>query len=613
MGMGATVAQVWGRRVGLAAMLLCACNGPEGEPVGADAAVGQGKADAGDADRCTQDAGDCAASCRQADDCGDHGRCVDESESPDGPHCRCDRGYAGSRCDACATGFQADSEADDGDRRCVERATVACSDGGAQDCGCAEVGRDGRCEKCQRDMQDRNGDGRCDPTCEAAELDCGDHGRCTDALGPPRCRCNAGHDGPACRRCAAGYQDADSDGTCEPDCATAYPNGCGSFGRCIEASGVATCRCQDSARACDDPGCCPVAQQLAVGQRFSCVALANAAVHCFGENVWGQVGTALSTAETRPVAGPAFDSEVRMLSGGEQHSCAALASGEMHCWGFNNSGQLGVDKDSHSVTPVQVPIELSTTAPSIAGGWLHTCAVTAAGAARCWGYNDRGQLGDGTMERRGAPVDVVGLSSGVVVVAAGNHNSGERHGCALMATGGVRCWGENPHGQLGNGERASLATSPVDVAGLDSGVSAIAVGNGFSCAIVGDPGAAGALWCWGQITDSTEPVPMEGMASGVRSVAASGGQLCVINEDGDAACRGNNRDGQLGNGTRDEVEGWSRVSALEGRVAQIAPSNAHTCALTEEGEVFCWGSRAGGALGDGLVQPAQPTPTRVRF
>jgi alpha-tubulin suppressor-like RCC1 family protein len=137
--------------------------------------------------------------------------------------------------------------------------------------------------------------------------------------------------------------------------------------------------------------------------------------------------------------------------------------------------------------------EAGGTVVQVVAGYYHTCALTTGGGVKCWGHNDSGKLGDGTTTDRATPSDVSGLGSGVSALAAGSG-----HTCALTTEGGVKCWGHNDSGQLGDGTTTSRAT-PVDVSGLASGVSALAAGSGHTCALTTE----GGVKCWGRTTPAS--------------------------------------------------------------------------------------------------------------
>ena len=190
-----------------------------------------------------------------------------------------------------------------------------------------------------------------------------------------------------------------------------------------------------------------------------------------------------------------------------------------------------------------------------------TCAIVAGGAAKCWGLNVNGQLGDGTQENRNVPTDVVGLSSGVAGISVG-----AGHACALASTGGVTCWGQGTVGQVGNPSLTNLFTATT-VPGLPNGIRAVAAGGRSSCAIPND----GGLICWGlNMWD-------------VLGVGASG----------------------------NAVPNPSVVLGMEEVVTEVAGGTYHKCAMTTSGDVFCWGGNLVGQTSSSTLVLNTSPPVRV--
>jgi len=326
---------------------------------------------------------------------------------------------------------------------------------------------------------------------------------------------------------------------------------------------------------------------IATGEQHTCALTAGGGVKCWGHNFGGQVGDGTFINRSTPVNVSGLASGVSAVAAGGYHTCALTAGGGVKCWGINGN-----------VTPVNVS-GLSSGVSAIAGGGSHTCALTAGGGVKCWGDNDQGQLGDGTTTDSNTPVDVSGLASGVSAITAGGY-----HTCALTSGGGVKCWGFNFYGQLGDGTTIERHT-PVDVSGLASGVSAITAGGYHTCART----SGGGIKCWGwneygQLGDGTTTtrltkVNVSGLASGVSAITARWGHTCALTAEGGVKCWGWNNQGQLGDGTTDNRHTPVNVSGLSSGVSDIAAGKIHTCARTAEGGVKCWGSNLSGQLGDG--------------
>jgi alpha-tubulin suppressor-like RCC1 family protein len=339
------------------------------------------------------------------------------------------------------------------------------------------------------------------------------------------------------------------------------------------------------------------ATAIAPGYNHTCALFNSGKVKCWGLNDKGQLGDGSRTNRTTPTEVEGLTGVTAIAAGGS-HTCA-VSSGGVKCWGENLSGQLGDGTHTDSATPVDVA-GLSNGVAAIAVGGGHTCALMDRGAVRCWGWNGSGQLGDGTNIDRSIPIPVNAAGTLFYAITAGYG-----HSCALTTSAGVKCWGENGAGQLGDGTRANRA-EPADVEGLRTTVLSMSLGEAHTCALMYNH----ALQCWGDnlfgqladdtIKDSAFPIPVVGLADGVLAVSAGSGHTCALTEAG-AECWGRNYFGQLGNGTKDNFFHPVMVAGFSLTVAAIATGGNHTCGLTAGGGVRCWGSNAFGQLGDGTT------------
>ena len=301
---------------------------------------------------------------------------------------------------------------------------------------------------------------------------------------------------------------------------------------------------------------------IGVGRWHACALTTTGGVRCWGYGGNGQLGVGNLKSGSTPVTPVGLTSGVATLTVGKYQNCATLTSGTVKCWGYNGYGQLGLEPTVGINTNVTVPTVatgITFGVASLVTGSYFTCAVTTAGGVKCWGKDDGGQLGDGLTTSHWQPADVTGLTSGVRSIAAG-----ESYTCAVLDAGGVKCWGPNDSGQLGDGT-TTTRTSPVSVVGLPGPVTQIAAG-GF-----GNPEGVdafshtsavldtGGLVCWGansygQLGDDTttmhtSPVAVTGLPSGVMAVHVGATHTCAVLSDHSARCWGRNAFGEVGDGT----------------------------------------------------------------
>lgn len=194
---------------------------------------------------------------------------------------------------------------------------------------------------------------------------------------------------------------------------------------------------------------------MALGQYSTCARTLAGELRCWGLNAFGVLGDGTISNRNTPLSlvlsGPVR--EVALLA---NHVCATLESGAAWCWGYNIDGALGDRSTATRLRPVAVR-GLEASAVSVTVGGRHSCVATEDGAVRCWGGNERGQLGDGSTTQRLSPVEVVDLGGPAAIVGASDSST-----CAALRDGLVRCWGANESGQLGNGSTVDAVT-PVTV------------------------------------------------------------------------------------------------------------------------------------------------------
>jgi alpha-tubulin suppressor-like RCC1 family protein len=331
---------------------------------------------------------------------------------------------------------------------------------------------------------------------------------------------------------------------------------------------------------------------IAAGQQHSLAICTDGTARDWGLNIWGQLGNNSNTDSYVPVPVSNLTNLISIMAG-SNHSLALQSNGTVWAWGWNNMGQLGNGTTNDRNTPVQVSGLNGITAIS-AGIYAHSIALKSNGTVWAWGYNNNGELGNGSNNSSSTPTQASGLTDVIAIDAGGEHN------LALKSNGTVWAWGNNLNGQLGNNS-TTASYVPIQVPNL-VGVVAIAAGSSHNLALKSD----GTVWAWGanlngQLgngTTATSYIPVQlPNLTGVKSIAAGYFHSIAIMSDKTIRTWGNNYNGQLGNNSTSDsnvpvqVLGLSNVTFIAG--------GAHTIALKSDGTVWAWGSNSPGQLGDG--------------
>ena len=378
---------------------------------------------------------------------------------------------------------------------------------------------------------------------------------------------------------------------------------------------------------------------MTAGYSHSCEINPDGAAYCWGDQANGGLGnnaTGTGNKQT-PVAvyasGALAGVTLTQISAGQQFTCALSTAGKAYCWGYNGYGQLGNNTGVPGTTS-GVPVAVyasgalnNVTLIQIAAGNSFACGLATTGKAYCWGYDGEGNLGNGGTTNSGVPVAV---SQGSVLYS--NVATGVDHSCALTPAGAAYCWGFNQYGELGISGNTTEQNSPqaVTISGTPlSGVSltGIAAGNYFTCAL----SSSGAGYCWGYNNDGqlgnnatstgaqTTAVAMYASPalSGVTLTQITAGQYhaCALSTAGTGYCWGQDNAGQLGNGTSNSNSSVAVAVTTSGvlsgaTLTQVSSSWQHTCGMDNSYTMDCWGLNSNGQIGNNSLSNTN-VPTRV--
>lgn len=374
--------------------------------------------------------------------------------------------------------------------------------------------------------------------------------------------------------------------------------------------------------------------QVVAGDLFTCALASEGAAWCWGQGSLGQLGNGATLAQTTP-APVAGGITFRSLAAGSNHVCGVTAAGAAWCWGYDDYGELGLTTGACNnnlrffrCSDVPMAVQGAPALDSIVVAAYTSCGLARDGAAWCWGLNDHGQLGTGSAVGvvTDTPTHVVGSRIFQAITLDVNH------ACALTS-GALYCWGSNDFGQLGadtllmprcgSGVGFRCATSPV-AAAAGLAAASVSAGSTHTCALA--PG--GAAYCWGSneygvlgdpsAVGGTTPVRVTGGATLVQ-VSAGADHTCAVDVAGQSWCWGLDTFGQLGGTAANACPAFGNARpcamqpvAVSGapRLAAVSAGSGHTCGLTPDGEIWCWGRGVEGQLGDGN-SASGATPVRV--
>ncbi|MFW6079357.1 MAG: hypothetical protein ACODAE_07045 [Gemmatimonadota bacterium] len=347
---------------------------------------------------------------------------------------------------------------------------------------------------------------------------------------------------------------------------------------------------------------------IVAGASNACGLASGGSLYCWG----GAYGVMLDPLVSAPV--PISGVMTGGMAATYDHRCAIGDAGAAYCWGLNADGQLGDGTTNHSAVPA--PVSGGLTFEAVAPGGFHSCGVATDGGVHCWGANEQGQLGQGAGTTGGSSTTPVEIAGGRTYRTVA---SGIRHSCALTDAGQAYCWGFNDRGQLGGGSNATIVAEPIQAS--DTVFTALTLGRDHSCGTTDD----GRAYCWGSDLGGqlggTAPDDCSGQECARTAIPVDGGltfdtliargrHTCGIATDGDAYCWGRNSSGELGVGDdANRASPAAVASAVE--FDRLGSGTHHACGIAADGAAYCWGRNHDGRLGTGTTEINRKTPTAV--
>ncbi|WP_460618162.1 RCC1 domain-containing protein [Hymenobacter ruber] len=347
--------------------------------------------------------------------------------------------------------------------------------------------------------------------------------------------------------------------------------------------------------------------QLAAGTYHSLGLKADGTATAWGYNGDGALGDGTTTLRNKPTPVSGGYLYVQ-LAAGASHTLGLRADGTAYAWGRNITGELGDGTTTQHLVPT--PVSGSDLYTQVAAGANYSLGLRADGTATAWGHNAGGALGDGTTNQRRVPTPVTG--GGLYTQLA----AGQYHSLGLMADGTAYAWGYNGSGELGCGNTTQRNTPTATGTALPT--RSTAAGGSFGLAVRAD----GTLWAWGDNTYGQLGIGTEGSTINRNSpvqvgtdkdwvqVAAGAYHSMGLKADGTAYAWGDNRNGQLGDGTTTNHSVPTLVGTATDRYTQLAAGSFHSLGRRTDGTAYAWGQNSFGQLGDGTTT-GRTTPTLV--